>query len=100
MLVDQSSCQIRRISDTVSLVMVQVVVEHVIFQHGMLSTLQYSGNLTQFHGQYSTSTGSTLLFGKETLLNLTNHQHILWDGFVITFGLTHHNLLMDTTHLG
>ena len=30
-------------------------------------------------------TGSTLHFGKVTLLNLTNHQHTLWDGFVTTF---------------
>ena len=35
-----------------------------------------------------------------TQLSLTNHRHILWDGFVTTFGLTHHNLLMDTTHSG
>ena len=34
------------------------------------------------------------------LLNLTNHQHTLWDGFVITFGLTHHNLLTGITRLG
>ena len=99
MLVDQNLCQIRRISDTASLVTDQDVEEHVTFQHGMLSTSQYSGNLTQFHGQYSTSTGSTLLFGKETQLNLTNHLHTLWDGFVITFGLTHLNLLTDTTRL-
>ena len=99
MHVDLSLCQIRRISDTVSLVTDQDVEEHVTFQLGMHSTLQYSGNLIQFHGLYSTSTGNTLLFGKETQLNLMNHLHTLWDGFVITFGLTHLNLLTDTTRL-
>jgi len=99
MHVDLSLCRIRRTLVTVSLVMDLDVVEHVTSQHGMHSTLQYSGSLTQFHGQYSTSTGSTLLFGKETLLNLTNHQHTLWDGFVTTFGLTHLNLLTGTTRL-
>src|SRR6056300_620707 len=100
MHVDQSLCRIRKISDTVSLVMDQDVVELVISQLGMHSILQYSGSLTQFHGLYSTSTGSTLHSGKETQHSLMSHQHTLWDGFVITSGLTHHNLLTDTTRLG
>ena len=100
MHVDLSLCQIRKILVTASHVMDQDVEEHVTSQHGMHSTSLFSGNLILFHGQYSTSTGSTLHFGKETLHSSTNHQHTLWDGFVITFGLTHHNLLMGTTHLG
>ena len=99
MHVDLNLCQIRKILVTASLVMDQDVEEHVISQHGMHSTLQYSGNLTQFHGLYSISTGSTLHFGKEIQLSLMSHQHILWDGFVTTFGLTHHSLLTDTTRL-
>src|SRR6056300_67464 len=99
MHVDLSLCRIRKILDTASLVMDQDVVELVISQLGMHSTLQYSWSLTQFRGLYSTSTGSTLLFGKVTQLNLTNHLHTLWVGFVITFGLTHLNLLTDTTRL-
>src|SRR6056300_430994 len=99
MHVDLSLCRIRKISGTVSLVMDQDVEEHVTSQLGMLSTSQYSGSSTQCHGQYSISTGSTLLFGKEIQLSLTNPLHILWDGFVTTFGLIHLNLLTGTTRL-